>query len=174
MNAASFADGLVLIESDGTVKVAKFQSNPDGSLKLGEAMTVDQNGVVTINGAELRILNGYNINSSGNIVLTGEDKQQIQGDGGNAIILNFSNGRLIANIAGGKVADFVELVLTDGSQPSILFGARSLNDSQGAPVLSWDGDVQLAPGKAIRIPASNGTIYRVSVDNDGNLISVAM
>lgn len=124
-----------------------------------DLVKIDQNGNATL---------------VGNIVFLGDAGQQIVGDGENAISLNFSNGALTANIAGGIVANFVELVLTDGSRQSVLFGARQLADSQGNIVMTWDGDVQLVPGRAIRMVSPNGTLYRITVDDNGNVLSVAV
>lgn len=115
-----------------------------------------------------------NINATGNFILTGEATQKIFGDGGNSISIDFSDGDVIANIAGGRVASFVELVLTDGTRDSIFFGARKLCDAQGNDVLYWDGDVRLAPGRAVVIPSPNGTLFRCTVDNNGNWINVAL
>jgi hypothetical protein len=56
-----FNDGNVVIQPDGTFKTGKLQANPDGSLIVGEALSIDPNGIMTLNGAEFRIQNGYNL-----------------------------------------------------------------------------------------------------------------
>jgi hypothetical protein len=62
-------------EDDGKLSISKFEVSPDGSLKLGEALTIDPNGIVTLNGAEFRILNGYDLifDAGGGPVLTSEN-----------------------------------------------------------------------------------------------------
>ena len=55
------AQGKVFIQDDGTVIAPKFRINPDGSLLLGEALSIDENGVMTLNGGEFRIQSGYNL-----------------------------------------------------------------------------------------------------------------
>jgi hypothetical protein len=91
------------------------------------------NGCFSIDGAN-------NVNLTGNILMHGTDAQKILGEGDSAIGANFSNGQFICNIAGGEVANLSELTLSDGSQKSVLFGARQLANATGQTVFSWDQD----------------------------------
>jgi hypothetical protein len=42
--------------------MGKLTVNDDGSMKLGEALSIDPNGIMTLNGAEFNIQSGYNLN----------------------------------------------------------------------------------------------------------------
>jgi hypothetical protein len=57
----ALAGGKVTIQFNGTLTAGKFQANPDGSLCLGEALEIDANGIMLLNGAEFRIQSGYNL-----------------------------------------------------------------------------------------------------------------
>lgn len=67
------ASGKVTVDADGTLKAPKFQVNPDGSMQLGEALNIDQNGIFTNNGGNMFQLSGYSMifrDGGGPIVLS--------------------------------------------------------------------------------------------------------
>lgn len=95
--------------------------------------------------------------------------------GSNGIEINFANGDVIDKSDSNIVAaNFVDGKLRDGTNDSIHWTGRLLSDSQGQPVMTWDGDVELAQGRGLVIPSPNGTKFRITPDDNGNLISVAV
>lgn len=59
------ANGLVKIDPDGTLSLPRsnVQLNPDGTLTLGEATSIDKNGILTQNGADFISYSGVIIPS---------------------------------------------------------------------------------------------------------------
>jgi hypothetical protein len=77
----------VIVDNSGLTTIHEL--TVEGALTAG-------NGCFGIDGAN-------NVNLTGNILLHGTDAQKIMGEGDNAIIVNFSTGAVIANIAGGSI-----------------------------------------------------------------------
>lgn len=112
----------------------------------------------------------FTLTQAGDLLFQG---QMIGGQ--NGIEINFSNGDVIDKSDSNIVcANFVDGKLKDGTNDSIHWTGRQLFDSQGASVLTWDGDVELAPGRGLIIRSPNGTRYRWTPDDNGNVISVAV
>jgi len=112
----------------------------------------------------------FTLTQSGDLVFVGK----IIG-GQNGIEINFANGDVVDKSDSNVVcANFVDGKLKDGTNDSIHWTGRLLSDSQGNPVLTWDGDPQLAPGRGFLIPSPNGTLFRCTVDNNGNWINEAV
>lgn len=72
--SASFANGVVTIQPDGTLQAPKFKVNPDGSMQLGEALSIDQNGIMTQNGGNINVLATYDmVFEGGGPIVTGDN-----------------------------------------------------------------------------------------------------
>ena len=56
-----FCEGLITFGPDGKFIANKLGSKPDGSLQLGDALTIDSAGFMTLDGGTFTIKNSYDL-----------------------------------------------------------------------------------------------------------------
>lgn len=56
-----FCDGLIAFDADGTLRANGLRSNPDGSIQVGQAFSVDTSGAARQDGGNFVIASGYNL-----------------------------------------------------------------------------------------------------------------